>query len=237
MKHKKAGDVMTRDVVSVWASTSFQQIVRTLAEQDISAVPVLGPRGRVLGVVTEADLLARPAKAGGALRGVVQFLLRRNEFARRSPALTAADLMTAPAVTVQPELTLTAVSALLARRGLEHLPVVDADGRLVGTVSRKDLLSVYLRDDAELADEIGTEVLLHAMCLAPQDVSVEVVDGIVTLRGRVERRSMLDVITALTATVDGVVDVHNDIVAEVDDTHLPPPPPENVGIFHLPTKH
>ncbi|MEU7143922.1 CBS domain-containing protein [Nocardia sp. NPDC046473] len=234
MKHKTVADVMTHDVVSVRTTASFQQVVRTFAEQDISAAPVLGPRARVVGIVSEADLLGRQARAGGAAANSIWQLLRHKAFARKGAARTVADLMTTPVVTVSADSPLTGAAATLAKRGLKHAPVVDAEGALIGFVSRKDLLSVYLRDDADVAAEIRAEVLLHAMYLAPKEVSVEVVDGIVTLCGKVERQSMIDIITALASAVDGVVDVCNDIVADVDDTHIPAAPPENVGIFHAP---
>ncbi|MEV2225938.1 BON domain-containing protein [Nocardia vinacea] len=123
-------------------------------------------------------------------------------------------------------------AAALARHSMKRVPVVDTDGALVGIVSRKDLLSVYLRADADLAEEIHTEVPLHAMYLAPSEVTVEVADGVVTLRGKVERTSMIEIIAALTSAVDGVVDVHTEITAEHDDTDLPPPTQENIGVFY-----
>lgn len=230
MRHTRVADVMTTEVVTVRTDTSFRKIARTLAEHGISGAPVLDTHGRVVGLVSEADLLGRQAHAGGADGPIPWHLLRRR--ARDDAARTAADLMSAPVVTVRAGDRLAAAAATLARHGVKRAPVLDADGELRGIVSRKDLLSVYLRHDADLATEIREEVLTRAMCVPPQQVTIEVRDGVVTLRGKVERQSMIEIITALTGAVDGVVDVHNELVADLDDTHIPPPTPQNVGILH-----
>ncbi|RDI60495.1 CBS domain-containing protein [Nocardia pseudobrasiliensis] len=232
MKHKRICDVMTRDVISVTTTTPFREVVRTLRDHDVSGVPVLDADGRVVGIVTEADLLGRQARAGGAVPGRIRHLLLHGAFARSGVARTAADLMSSPVVTVSAPDHLTTAAAALARHDVKRAPVLDVDGRLVGIVSRKDLLSVYLRPDYELVAEIRTEVFTRAMCVPRRAVSVEIVDGVVTLTGEVERQSMIEIITVLTEAVDGVVAVHNRLTARTDDTHLPPPEPENVGVFH-----
>ncbi|APA98355.1 CBS domain-containing protein [Nocardia seriolae] len=237
MKHKRVADVMTRDVVTVRTDTPFRAVARILAERNISGVPVLDTDGHLVGVVTETDLLGRQARAGGAPGPSLWQLLRRKGFARSTAARTAADLMSASVVTVGMGDRLTSAAATLARHGVKRAPVLDDDGTLRGIVSRKDLLSVYLRDDADLAAEIREEVLTRAMCVPGPDVTLEVRGGIITLRGKVERQSMIDIITALTEAVDGVVDVRNELVADFDDTKIPPPPPENVGILHRFTEH
>ncbi|MVU78333.1 CBS domain-containing protein [Nocardia sp. ET3-3] len=213
MKHKTVADVMTREVVSVRTDAPFREIVGALAEHGVSGAPVLDAGGRVIGVVSEADLLGRPTRAGGRGRESAWDRLLHRTFAHRTRARTAAELMNSPAVTLTPATRLPEAAATLARYGVKRAPVVDENGEPVGIVSRKDLLRVYLRTDAELAEEVRSEVLDKAMWLVPQEVSVTVRDGVVTLRGTVERQGMVDVITALTAAVDGVVDVCNEITA------------------------
>ncbi|MVU77605.1 CBS domain-containing protein [Nocardia sp. ET3-3] len=232
MRHKRVADVMTRDVVTVHTDTPFRQVVRALAEHGVSGLPVLDADDHVVGIVTEADVLGRQARAGGAADPPVWHLVRRKRIARRDQARTAADLMSTPIVAVAADDRLTSAAATLARNGVKRAPVLDADGALHGIVSRKDLLSVYLRADADLAAEIREEVLTRAMCVPPPDVTLEVRGGIVTLRGKVERQSMIEIITVLTQAVDGVVEVRNEIRSDYDDTDIPPPPPENVGILH-----
>ncbi|WP_433722193.1 CBS domain-containing protein [Nocardia sp. CA-129566] len=232
MRHQRVADVMARDVVTVPVDAPLPQVVRTLAERRVSGAPVVDANGSVVGIVTEADLLGKQASAGVAAQASTWRLWRRKFFGRGVTARTAADFMSAPVITVEPGTRVSAAAAILARNHIKRAPVVDADGRLRGIVSRKDLLSVYLRADAELAAEIRSEVLDRAMWVPPTDVTVEVSGGVATLRGKVERRSMIEVITALATAVDGVVEVRNELVADTDDTHIPPSTPENVGILH-----
>jgi CBS domain-containing protein len=231
MAHQRVADVMTRTVITVAPGTPFREIAWTLNRHGISGAPVVDASGRAIGVVTEADLLRRQAHAGGADRGL-RHLLRSLVRAPAGAELTAAELMTSPAVTVHVGDRLPSAAAELARHDIKRAPVLNATGKVVGVLSRKDLLSVYLRSDAELAQEIRTEVLVEAMCLSPSAVEVRVADGVVTLTGRVERQSMIDVVIALTAAVDGVVDVRATLTAEVDDTDLPAPTPENIGVLY-----
>ncbi|MET9492958.1 CBS domain-containing protein [Nocardia sp. NPDC006630] len=232
MRQPHVADVMTPEVVTVRRHAQFHEIVRLLAANHISGVPVLDVAGRVTGMVTEADLMLRHAQAGGTGPGPVRRRLHRKAITRRLLARTASELMTTPVVTVQATDRLSTAAALLARHGVKQLPVVDADGKLVGIVSRKDVLSIHRRSDADLATEIRADILTRAMCVPPADVSVEVTEGIVSLQGKVERQSMIDIITRLTADVPGVVYVHHELTADFDDTHLPPPEPDNVGILH-----
>lgn len=232
MRHQRVADVMARDVVTVPVDAPLQQVVRTLAERRVSGAPVVDANGSVVGIVTEADLLGKQAKAGVAAKASTWRLLRRKFFDRSGTTRTAADFMSTPVITVEPSTRVSAAAAILARNHIKRAPVVDADGRLRGIVSRKDLLSVYLRADSELAAEIRSEVFDRAMWVPPTDVTVEVSGGVATLRGKVERRSMIEVITALATAVDGVVEVRNELVADTDDTHIRPPPPENIGILH-----
>lgn len=222
MAHKTVADVMTRDVVSVPEGLPFHEVVRVLAGHNVSGAPVLDQKRRVVGMVSEADLLDRQARHGG-MPGIRAWIsLRRRPSDRKGAARTAAELMNHPLVAVSPDTRVAAAAAVLARHGVKRAVVVNPGGVLVGIVSRKDLLTVYLRSDAELADEIRAEVLEKAMWLTPSEVSADVRDGVVTLRGTVEGPGMIDVISALTEAVDGVVEVHNEIVADTarDIMHL-----------------
>ncbi|MCZ0983227.1 CBS domain-containing protein [Streptomyces diastatochromogenes] len=198
MKHMKVGDLMTDDVVSATPVTSFREVAKMLAEHDISGVPVMDEDDHVVGVVSESDLLAR------------------HEF-------TARDLMTTPAVTVHAEETVADAARLMVRRGVERLPVVDEEERLVGIVTRRDLLCVYLRPDAEIRRRIREEVLSDAMDLPGDTVDVHVLDGVVTLAGRVRRRSQTLMLVGLAERVDGVVAVVDRLSSLEDDTRLSSP--------------
>ncbi|MET9881837.1 CBS domain-containing protein [Streptomyces sp. NPDC006430] len=190
MKHlRTVDDVMTHAVISVDRGARFKDVVETMRQWRISAVPVLSQEGRVAGVVSEADLLL---KAQGA---------------DESRAVTAGDLMTVPAVTVPKDATIAGAARLMARGHLKRLPVVDDDGRLVGVVSRGDLLKIYLRPDADIAEELREMIMAELIPVGSALVNVHVADGIVHLNGSVPDQSLTDVLVRVARTVPGVVDV------------------------------
>ncbi|MDX2393503.1 CBS domain-containing protein [Streptomyces sp. DK15] len=182
-------DVMTHAVISVDRRTPFKDIVETMRQWRISALPVLSEEGRVAGVVSEADLLL---KAQGA---------------DESRAVTAGQLMTVPAVTVTKDATIPGAARLMARGHLKRLPVVDGDGRLVGVVSRGDLLKIYLRPDADIAEELRRLIMAELIPGGSAMVQVHVADGIVHLDGSIPDPALKDVLVRVARTVPGVVDV------------------------------
>ena len=217
---RRMRDVMTREVVTVDEQASFKEIAATMAEHRVSALPVLDEHGRVAGIVSEADLLLKEefpeGPAGGSLfRGHRQRVERA-----KAAGDTAAELMTAPAVTIGPDATVTEAARLLHRHGIKRLPVVDPAGPLLGIVSRADLLKVFLRSDAEIAQEVRQEVLLRAMWVDPDTVTVKVRDGVVTLIGELERRSLIPIAVSLVHGIDGVVDVVDRLTFEIDDSPI-----------------
>ncbi|WP_407991463.1 CBS domain-containing protein [Kitasatospora sp. CMC57] len=217
MHHRIVGELMTRAVVSVRPDTGFKDIARLLAEHDITSVPVLDAEDRPLGLVSEADLLLSEA----AQEDPAGLLLtpRLNAAAQaKSRATTAEGLMTRPAVCARPEWTAVEAARLMDRKHLKRLPVVDEAGRLVGVVSRSDLLRLFLRRDQAIREELRGEVLDRTLGLAPTAVSVEVTEGKVTLAGTVEHRSLLAVVERLCRAVDGVIAVTSTIDYRIDDT-------------------
>ena len=193
MKHMKIGGLMTGDVVSAVPATSFRELAKLLTEHEINGVPVVDEDDHVVGVVSASDLLAH-----------------------HEP--TARDLMTRPAVTVHAEETVADAARLMVRCGIERLPVVDVEERLVGIVTRRDLLCVYLRPDPEIRRRIREDVLTEAMDLPGDAVDVHVLDGVVTLAGRVRRRSQSSMLVGLAERVDGVVAVVDRLSCHEDDT-------------------
>ncbi|MCX4781555.1 CBS domain-containing protein [Streptomyces sp. NBC_01264] len=186
---RTVNDVMTHAVISVNRGAPFKDIVEAMRQWRISALPVLSEDGRVAGVVSEADLLL---KAQGA---------------DESRAVTAGQLMTVPAVTVTEETGIPGAARLMAHRHLKRLPVVDADGRLVGVVSRGDLLKIYLRPDADIAEELRELIMAELIPAGSAVVQVHVADGIVHLDGSIPDPSLKDVLVRVARTVPGVVDV------------------------------
>jgi CBS domain-containing protein len=220
MKRWTVGDVMTRDVVSVGEKTTYRELVQTLAAKGISAVPVLNPAGRVAGVVSEADLLHKVEFAGAqehpkGLGGLIRRAARV-----KSEADSAADLMSAPAITARPGTSLTEAVKLLDSNNIKRLPVVDEDGNLVGIVSRADLLRIHTRTDEEILDEIRERVLSQTLWIDPKSLDVTVTAGLVGLGGQVDRKSTATIVEHLCSTVAGVVDVRNELTWEFDDTEM-----------------
>ncbi|MET9010175.1 CBS domain-containing protein [Streptomyces olivaceoviridis] len=198
-------DVMTRRVVALRTGAAFKDIVRAMREWRVSALPVLDDAGRVVGVVSEADLLRKQEYGGGGLdwygraRDLTGF--------RKADAATAGELMTAPAVTVPPDAGLAQAARIMARGEVKRLPVVDHAGMLKGIVSRSDLLKVFLRDDQDIAEDVRREVVARLFGPYAEAVRVEVRDGVVTLAGRTPETALVPLATALARTVAGVVDV------------------------------
>src|SRR5215470_423836 len=182
---RRVSDVMTTSVVTVDRYTSYQEIDRLLTERRISGVPVLKMGRQVAGVVSEADLLA--AEDETARRARMAGTLGRRWRLRKRPHvnLTAGALMTSPAITIGPDATIPAAARLMNTHRVRRLPVVDEQGKLVGIVSRRDLLSVFLRPDAEIAHD-AQQILHETGCDQPATITVTVHHGVVTLTGAFE---------------------------------------------------
>ncbi|MCX4903776.1 CBS domain-containing protein [Streptomyces sp. NBC_00878] len=225
MKTRTVGEVMTSEVVEASPETSFKDVARLLDGHRISGLPVVDRDDKVLGVISETDLIHRQAFRSdhGRERRFRMPALRRaaRAAATKATAMTAEELMSTPAITVHPEQRVADAARVMERHHIERLPVVDEEDRLIGIATRRDLLRVFLRTDDEIRQEVIGEVLTHAMLLPPQSVFVSVSDGMVTLEGRLERRSDIPLTIRLTWRVDGVVGVMNSLTFRIDDTRPP----------------
>ena len=151
-------DVMTTHVIWVRKDASFKEMAEALREHRVSAFPVVDDDGRVIGVVSEADLLTKEALTADRMPGMISGILHHRD-QKKARGLTAGDLMTAPAVTVRPDDTVEHAARLMYVRRVKRLPVTDADGHLVGIISRADVLAVFNRTDEEIRKEITDEVI------------------------------------------------------------------------------
>jgi CBS domain-containing protein len=204
-------DVMTRGVLSVGPDAPFAEIATVLSTGAVRAVPVLDEDRRLLGVVSEADLLVtveREVPVNGLRRWRPRHTRKPGPVAKVG-ARTARELMTAAAVTVAPGTTLARAARTMRERGLSWLPVVDTDGRIAGVLGRSDLLSVFMRDDAAIRAEIIDGVLLKTMLIDPARIDVDVADGVVTMTGRLDTPRDAELAVRLVESVEGVVDVVN----------------------------
>jgi CBS domain-containing protein len=210
-------DVMTTEVVTVEPRTPFRDIVVRLAEHRISAAPVLDAEGNVLGVVTEADLLLKQEHPDLELNVPLAWSRRRRLERDKAAAVVAGMLMTTPAVTVPPTATVTDAARRMHAAGVKRLPVVDEAGRLVGIVSRADLLKVFTRTDEAIRREIMQDVIVGDFMMDPSRFFIHVNDAMVVLQGRVERRSLIPYLVRAVHAVEGVIQVEVRLTYDVDD--------------------
>ncbi|MBM7091070.1 CBS domain-containing protein [Streptomyces sp. S12] len=204
---KTVADVMTRTVVALSGGATFKDIARTMKQWRVSALPVLDDEGRVIGVVSEADLLRKEEFRDSDPPGPV--FLRSPSEPHKADAVTAEQLMTAPPLTVTPDAPPARAARIMARRGVKRLPVVDGEGVLKGIVSRADLLKVFLRGDDEIAREIRGVIASGRFPASMEAVRVDVRDGVVTLTGHVPDPSLVPFAVRVVRSVEGVVDVHS----------------------------
>ncbi|MFJ9898295.1 CBS domain-containing protein [Streptomyces sp. NPDC091280] len=235
MKHNKVGSVMTTEVVHAVYGTPFKEVARLLGEHRISGLPVVDEDEKVIGVVSETDLMIRQADTPDpyeSRKRVRLAALTRRGRARavKAGARTAGRLMTAPPVVVHAEDTIVEAARAMTQHRIERLPVLDEEDRLVGIVTRRDLLTVFLRPDAEIRTVVEQDVLQRALWVPAHTVEVSVVDGVVTLVGQMERRSETEIAVSMTEQIDGVVAVVDNLTFRLDDSHTRPEPPAVHGV-------
>jgi CBS domain-containing protein len=204
-KPHTVSDVMTHSVAAVGRDAPFKDVVTLMEERKVSALPVLEGEGRVVGVVSEADLLPKEEFRDSDPDRFTQ--RQRLDDLAKAGAVTAEELMSTPAVTVHPDATLAQAARIMAQHTVKRLPVVNAEGMLEGVVSRSDLLKVFLRDDEELAEEVRHEVVDRLFPLSADHIQVEVAEGVVSLTGWVDDNGLARVAERLARAVEGVVDV------------------------------
>lgn len=217
------GDFMTREVVTVRPDTSLKEVARLLVEHRVSGLPVV-ESGRVVGVVSESDLLVKAHGTDAVERRPFGRVFGKSRATRdqlaKIEATTALDAMTAPAISIGPERPVMEAAATMARNHVNRLPVLDNDS-LVGIISRADIARSFTRSDSELAQVIREALLYQTLWLDPARFDVVVTDGNVRIRGRVERRSTALMIERIPTLIPGVIAVDAEVEWEIDDQPTP----------------
>lgn len=215
-------EVMTRGLVAASPDATFKELVDLMIHHDVGAVPVVDADGAVRGIVTETDLLTKPTFGAQRppLRAKLQGLLSHGVLGPHASALTASDVMSTPVVTVSPAASVTAAARQMVDQGVGRLVVID-DGRLVGIVSRRDLLRSFDRSDEEIAADVQAALADLTVSEHGHRVQVAVEDGCVTLTGTVDFPSNIAVVRDTAMRVRGVVGVDTHLAAE-----LPEPRPQ-----------
>lgn len=207
---------MTRDAITVAPDADFKQIERLLAQHHVGALPVVDAEGRPLGVVSETDLVLKTEAALAAPAGIGPRARRQRS---KAAATTAQVLMTAPPISVEPGERLAAAARLMRQHAVNQLLVV-GEGRLLGVVSRGDLLKSFLRADEDIRDDVLQGVIHGIMWLNPVEFEVSVIDGVVGISGVIERRSHVEILIDLIRGVEGVVAVRPAVSYRLDDRNL-----------------
>jgi CBS domain-containing protein len=217
---------MTSPAITVPITAGFKEIATKLHEAGISAMPVLDEKGRLAGVVSEGDLLLKEERE--QLEQRPRLLQSPSTRADRAKAegSTAAELMSSPALTVGPDTPLAEAARTMHEKRVKRLPVVDPKGATVGVVSRADLLKVFARDDDEIRQEVVREVIVDALWIEPATLNVVVREGVVHVKGEMERKSEIRLLEKLIARVDGVVRVETELTYREDDSRYRPEPKE-----------
>jgi CBS domain-containing protein len=208
----KVSDLMSREVHTARPATPLKEAATLLATKGISGVPVVDEAGVVVGVLSEADIVV---KAGGEARrrGLLSWLVEPDlDLQDKITAKTVEEAMSAPAITISPDRHVHEAAGLMVAESVNRLPVVD-DGRLVGILTRADVVRAFTRTDAEIAEEIREEILRRTLWLEPGKVATDVVDGVVRLEGEVETEADMELLPVFVARVPGVVSVHADLRA------------------------
>jgi CBS domain-containing protein len=208
-------DVMTTRVIAVAQDADFKQIAHVLCTYRVSACPVVSSGGTVVGVVSEGDLLSKPADPDFPA-GLTRLRWKLEEESKAA-AITADRLMTSPAVTISPDAPVVVAARVMQDRCLKRLPVVDNDNHLIGIISRADVLSVYERPDAEIGGEVNQAIAADSR-LDSDDVEVSVAAGVVTLAGSVANERAALELTARIRHIEGVVAVRDRLRRREDRT-------------------
>ncbi len=214
----KVQDVMTTDVATTDPDTLLKEAARELVRRRISGMPVVDSDLQVLGVVSEADILAKEGSEPRGGGGFLQWLVDPGDpwITARFDAVTVGEAMSTPAQTITPDRPLAEAATIMLDEGVNRLPVVDTDGKLVGLVSRGDLVRAFARPDDEIRREIEEDVVRKTLWLDPATLDVTVTNGIVTLAGDVASAADAELLPTLTREVPGVVQVSSSLTHRVE---------------------
>jgi len=219
MRHTTVADVMSTNVISARPQDAFAHLTTLLRGAAIRAVPVVDDDGTLLGVVSEADLMAAVARPDGyeARRWWRPRHIRHQAPESKAGATTAAELMTTDVETVTPAARVSAAARTMLRQHLSWMPVCDEDRRVVGVLGRSDVLTIFARDDASIRTEIVDDVLRFILLADPTRILVEVDGGVVTLTGELDTRLDAQVAVRLIERIEGVVAVVDHLRFRTDE--------------------
>ncbi|NOY57131.1 MAG: CBS domain-containing protein [Actinobacteria bacterium] len=206
-------DIMTMDVLTTSPSTSLKEAARKMVRAGVSGLPVIDESGELVGIITEADFLER--EADRSRRRLLNAMFKERESV--VDAETVGEVMTRDPVVIFPEASVTEAARVMAHHHVKRLPVVGAGGKLVGIVSRADVVAVFTRPDDVIEDEIREDIVRRVLLLEADSIDVTVKDGVVTVSGIVPTATDARLLEELIRRIDGVVRLESHITFDVDD--------------------
>jgi CBS domain-containing protein len=208
----KVQDVMTKEVRTIPPEATLKTVAEVFTDAGISGLPVVAPSGELLGIVSEGDILRKEKGVDPRPGGIAGwFFVEFPEVRQKVAARLAGEAMSSPAITIESWQPVQRAAALMVDHQVNRLPVVDDDGKLVGIVTRKDLVRAFVRSDAKIKREILDDVLLHSLWIAPERVAVAVEDGEVTISGQVDTQLDAELVRRLVEGIPGVVSVQSEL--------------------------
>lgn len=215
----KVRDLMTTDPVTTAPDASLKEAARLMVRNQVSGLPVMDG-DRLVGIVTEGDYLRREADREQPYRlSLLEALF--GEGSGNAPEVEKVfEVMTEKVLTIGPDAGISEAARLMSRRNIKRLPVLDEEGRLLGVISRADIVNAFTKPDEVIEDEIREDIVRRLLFLEPDAVDVQVSDGVVGLSGRLENRTEAHLLEELTRRISGVVKVDSRLEFEVDDERI-----------------
>jgi CBS domain-containing protein len=205
----KVQDLMTRSVLTVRPDTPLKDAAALLSEHRISGLPVVDGERRVLGVLSEGDILFKESNGLDRKQSFLERLLAVPQpgLELKIAARTTGEAMSAPALTIGPRRPVTEAATTMIDEGVNRLPVIDDEERLIGIITRADLVRAFVRSDAEVEHDIREDVIRRTLWIEPATIHIEVAEGEVSLSGEVETKGDAELIPTYVQRVPGVVSV------------------------------
>jgi len=211
-------DLMTAEVITVRPATPLKEAARLMVRSRVSGLPVTDDDGHLVGIITEADFLHREVERERPRRHGLLDALMGGDGPALADAETVGEAMTTKVVTIPTDASIAEAARVMAVRDVKRLPVVDRDGKVLGIISRADVVAAFTRPDEVIEDEIREDVIRRILFIDPDDVEVAVDDGVVSLGGLLPTRTEARLLEELTRRLDGVVSVDSRLDWRIDDT-------------------
>jgi CBS-domain-containing membrane protein len=215
----KVRDLMTTDPVTTAPDASLKEAARLMVRNQVSGLPVM-EGDKIVGILTEGDYLRQEADREQPYRLTLLEAIFGDGTGEPPPVEKVSEVMTERVHTIRPNATISEAARVMSKRSIKRLPVVDDEGKLLGVISRADIVNAFTKPDEVIEDEIREDLIRRLLFLEPDAVDVSVADGVVTLRGELENRTEAHLLEELTRRIAGVVRVDSHLEFEVDDERI-----------------